>query len=67
MEKLNADDLIAARKAAGLTQLDGALAGYAHVQRWQELECGKRAIEPWRAEYFLHRAGILKMPFAKSK
>lgn len=57
-------EIRAARQQAGLTQAQAAeLAGYSAQPRWAELEAGRSTIDSWRWEYFLHRAGLRRMPF----
>lgn len=56
----------AAREAAGLTQEQAAeLAGYGSRPRWVEVETGRRAMEPVRWAYWLHVAGIRRLPWRR--
>lgn len=58
--------ILAARIQAGLTQAQCAvLAGYGAQSRWAEIEAGRRHMDRWRWEYFLHRAGITRIPYRK--
>lgn len=60
-------EIIATRKGAGLTQAEAAaFAGYGQPGRWAEIEAGTRQIDPVRWEYFLHRAGLRRLPFRRS-
>lgn len=57
-------EIAQARSQVGLTQAQAAaLAGYGAQSRWAELEAGTRRMPPQRWAYFLHRAGLVRMPF----
>lgn len=54
-----ADEVIAARKAAGLTQTEAAAAVYlGHYRRWGEYEAGTHPMDPARYELFLVKHGL---------
>ncbi len=60
----SAAEVRAARDKLELTQEQCAeLAGYGAQQRWDEIEAGTRTMDPWRWKYFLHRAGIERLPW----
>ena len=61
-------DIRAARERAGLTQAQAAaLAGYGSQSRWAEIESGRKRIDPIRWRYWLHVAGIERIPYRSAK
>lgn len=61
------EQIRAAREQAGLTQAQAAaLAGLGAQSRWAEYESGRIAMDPIRWRYWLHVAGISRIPFRRA-
>jgi len=61
-------EIAAVRTRVGLTQAECArLAGMKTQPRWAEYEAGKHRMDGWRWRYFLHVAGIRRLPFTERR
>jgi putative transcriptional regulator len=60
-------EIRSARELAGLTQSQAAeILGVDRVT-WARYEAGTRTLSPEQWEYWLHKAGIARMPFKRQR
>jgi putative transcriptional regulator len=59
--------VLAARKAAGMTQTEAAEIVYSSLRAWQQWEAGDRSMHPAIWQWWLHRTAARRRSLATSR